>query len=389
MRHAAYCALALATVLLQVMFVDGLSLPGGTAPDIVLVLVVTLALTRGPVTGMLTGFFAGLALDLAPPGGYLIGGSALVFCVIGYGCGRLGRRADGSVPRRLAVAVIAVGAGEAALAASGLIAGDGAITLAAVSRGLPAAVLYDVLLCALLLSAVAARGRRSQAGQPGRLAIRPAGLAVTGAAGGSEPLRDLHRARAAGAYTHRARAATAYAATGYAARTYGGRPYVGRLDAGGADHIRLGRGAANGFSANGFSPDGGNGSRIDRVRLALARSARSEPRPATTLAAGRPERPGSARMGARAFRNRHAGSRPGSGADGQRRRPAHLRFRVSRSDSGHARPARQRAAGSPGLGLFPRNLFRRQPRMCRRVPRWSGARSAQHGGLSRGSGGRR
>ena len=78
MRHAVWCTLALATVLLQVMFVDRLSLPGGSVPDIALVLVVVLGLTRGPVTGMLTGFSAGLGLDLAPPGGYLIGGAWLI-----------------------------------------------------------------------------------------------------------------------------------------------------------------------------------------------------------------------------------------------------------------------------------------------------------------------
>ncbi len=370
MRQAAFCALALPTVLLQVMFVNGLSLPGGSVPDIALVLVVTLALTRGPVSGMLTGFLAGLCLDLAPPGGYLIGGSALVFCVIGYGCGRLSRGADGSVPRLLAVAVIAVGAGEAVLAAGGMIADHGGITLAAVRQGLPVAVLYDVLLCAVLLSAAAVRGRRSLAGQPGpRRAIRLAELAGTAAVSGSEPPRGLHRAYPAGAHA-----------------------------AGGMDHIRIGRGGANGIRAdgggNGSRTDGGvNGIRFDRVRLALARGARSELRPAAPLAAGGPERPGPARMGASAFRDRHAGPQPTGGAGGQRRRPTNLRFRLNRPGSGKSRPARlparQPVAGAPLLGMLPRSLFRRQPRMCRQVPRWTGARSARHGGTSRRSGGLR
>ncbi len=349
MRHAVYCALALATVLVQVMFVDGLSLPGGSVPDIALVLVVALALARGPVTGMLTGFFAGLGLDLAPPGGYLIGGSALVFCVIGYGCGRFSRRADRSVPCLLAVSVIAVGAGEAALAAGGLIAGDGGITLAAVLRGLPAAVLYDVLLCAVLLSAAVVRGSRSQASQAGRLAARSAALAVlsgTGAVSGGKPLRDRHRGDAA----------SACAATSYETRAYGGRAYLGHLDRGGLDHIRSGRGAATGVR-----PDGGGvrGIRFDRVRLPLARAARGEQGPAAML------------------------------APAKRHRPANLSFLGNRPGSGPARAARRRGAGPAGLRTFPRSLFRRQPRMCRRVPRWTGGRSARHGGSSGDPGGPR
>ena len=48
-----------------------------------------LALASGPLAGMLIGFWAGLALDVAPPGSHFIGQDALVFCLIGYACGRL------------------------------------------------------------------------------------------------------------------------------------------------------------------------------------------------------------------------------------------------------------------------------------------------------------
>jgi len=79
----------LAAVVLQTALLDRLPFPGGSAPNLVLVLVVTLALASGPTEGMLIGFGAGLALDIAPPASNLLGLSALVFCVIGYGCGRL------------------------------------------------------------------------------------------------------------------------------------------------------------------------------------------------------------------------------------------------------------------------------------------------------------
>ena len=151
MRRAIVCAaLALVAVILQNVLVDRLPLPGGTGPDITLVLTVALALTQGPVTGMLTGFLGGLALDLAPPASDLIGQSALVFCVVGYGCGVLSGWLDRFAPR-LVAAIIGAGMAEAAVAVAGMIVGDPGVTLAAVRHVLPVAVLYDGLLCPVVL----------------------------------------------------------------------------------------------------------------------------------------------------------------------------------------------------------------------------------------------
>ena len=83
MRRAILSPVLLVTALvLQLSVVNRLPLPG-TGPDLVLLTVIALALCGGPAAGAVTGFGAGLALDLAPPGSYLIGGYALVFCVIG------------------------------------------------------------------------------------------------------------------------------------------------------------------------------------------------------------------------------------------------------------------------------------------------------------------
>ena len=46
----------LAAVVLQTALLDRLPFPGGSAPNLVLVLVVTLALASGPMEGMLVGF---------------------------------------------------------------------------------------------------------------------------------------------------------------------------------------------------------------------------------------------------------------------------------------------------------------------------------------------
>jgi rod shape-determining protein MreD len=71
-----------AALVLQLTVVNRLPLPG-TGPDLVLLTVVALSLCGGPAAGAVTGFGAGLALDIAPPGSYLLGEYALVFCVVG------------------------------------------------------------------------------------------------------------------------------------------------------------------------------------------------------------------------------------------------------------------------------------------------------------------
>ena len=78
---------------------------------------VALGLSGGPAAGAVAGFLAGLGLDIAPPASFLIGEYALVFCVVGYGCGLLHRLCRESVWRSVAAAVAATAAGEALSAA--------------------------------------------------------------------------------------------------------------------------------------------------------------------------------------------------------------------------------------------------------------------------------
>src|SRR5215470_3189687 len=112
MRRAVICALvALVVVILQVSVVDGLPIPGVSAADPALVAVVAVGLLGGPVTGALIGFFAGLWLDLVPPGGHLIGSSALLLCLVGYCCGLLCTWLYRSVMGLLIAGVVAVAAG--------------------------------------------------------------------------------------------------------------------------------------------------------------------------------------------------------------------------------------------------------------------------------------
>jgi rod shape-determining protein MreD len=168
-------ALVLA-VMVQLVIVNRSPLPGGGMPDLVLLTVTALAVTNGPLAGLLTGFFGGLVLDIAPPGGHLAGEYALVFCLVGYGCGRLNEAFDTSGEHATvsALTVMAAGmvAGEAGKAAIGLMVSDPEVTGPAVRQVLPGAVLYDLLLSPFalwLISFVSGRRRaldRAPAVQP-------------------------------------------------------------------------------------------------------------------------------------------------------------------------------------------------------------------------------
>jgi len=215
--------LLIAAVLGQLVVVNRLPLPGGGGlPDVVLLVVAALGVSAGPVTGLLAGFAGGLAIDVAPPGGHLAGEYALVYCLVGYACGRTRDLVQGSSPDRSATAsltVMAVGvvAGEAGKAALGLMLSDPNMTGPALRHVLPAAVIYDLLLCPFVLwlvSAVVGRQVTERAPEP-RFAAQAFGfapafrLASTGAAPGlrlagsspalvPQPVRSEPRLRLAG-----------------------------------------------------------------------------------------------------------------------------------------------------------------------------------------------
>ena len=116
------------------------------------------------MTGALIGFWAGLALDVAPPGSHFVGQNALVFCLIGYVCGLAADVPNSEgVPEQghtalFEIVVTAAGAvlGEALAALLGAMLSDPRVTWSAIRHVLPVAVVYDVLLCPFVLYAAAA-----------------------------------------------------------------------------------------------------------------------------------------------------------------------------------------------------------------------------------------
>jgi len=204
------------TVVFQLTVVDRIAFPGGAGPDLVLLMVAALALAGGPMAGVLTGFLAGLALDVAPPGSHFVGQNALVFCLVGYLCGLLADDGSGDAEQGhtalFEIVVVAAGAigGEALRALLGVMLSDPRVTWPAITNVLPAAVAYDVLLCPFVLYAAAAAlrlgGVRGEARRPGlspSQARTPVSAANQGAirqlAGGSAPrLRLSERDRGTG-----------------------------------------------------------------------------------------------------------------------------------------------------------------------------------------------
>jgi rod shape-determining protein MreD len=80
-------ALLLLAALVQVSIASTIEVADGH-PDVVLVLVVSIALLRGPMVGAVAGFWAGLVLDIASL--ETLGLTSLLLTLAGYFAGRLG-----------------------------------------------------------------------------------------------------------------------------------------------------------------------------------------------------------------------------------------------------------------------------------------------------------
>jgi len=152
---------AIVAIGLAVLFAAALSagttLFGG-APDLVCVVVVSIALLRGPELGALAGFGAGLALDALT--WQPLGLAALVYCLVGYSAGSLGERLSDHAPLSpLIVVAIESLLARLGLAVLGFLLGSALSVQEGFSLGaLPSAAL-DVLL-AIPLYALLRRGLR-------------------------------------------------------------------------------------------------------------------------------------------------------------------------------------------------------------------------------------
>lgn len=132
----------------------------GVGPGPVLLVVVATALLTDPRFATLTGFFAGLLLDLAPPADHLAGRWTLALLVVGYVVSRLAhdhqpvapgpleleRATHGRPPWAVVLAAAAGGSfvGNSVFALSGVLLGDHAGSLTDLLRVVAIALLWDV-----------------------------------------------------------------------------------------------------------------------------------------------------------------------------------------------------------------------------------------------------
>jgi rod shape-determining protein MreD len=181
-RKAWFAPVLLAVALiLQLTVLNGLHLPRGGVPDLVLVLVVALAMADGPMRGMVTGFAVGLCLDIAPPDTGLIGQYALVFCLAGWAAGSLGRLTRRSPLRALAVAAVVIAAAEAMTVALGKMLEPAQVSVAEIRQFLPVTIAYDLLICPFVLYLVIVTGPALASSRLAGTGLAGSGLLTAGA----------------------------------------------------------------------------------------------------------------------------------------------------------------------------------------------------------------
>lgn len=153
-RSALVAIMTALAVLLQAAVLNRLPVPGGIAPDLVVITVVGAALSAGPTAGAAAGFAAGLALDILPPADHELGRYAVVLCLAGYLAGRAGAAAQRSplLPFGVvALAAVGAGLGDALI---GLVLSDPRITMSSVLSALPFTLAMAMLLSPFVLYAV-------------------------------------------------------------------------------------------------------------------------------------------------------------------------------------------------------------------------------------------
>lgn len=148
-RGIALAVLVVLAVLLQVTTIARLPWPGAGAPDVVLLLVAAAALAGGPRLGAVSGFGAGLVLDLAPPADHAVGQWAFVCCALGYAAGLAARETRGSLVLPVLFAALTAAAGPPAFTLLGDLVGDPRAALGASIGRVPATLGWSLLLAPL------------------------------------------------------------------------------------------------------------------------------------------------------------------------------------------------------------------------------------------------
>jgi rod shape-determining protein MreD len=168
-RRLVATAFVVTALLVQVTILNRIPLPDGR-PDLLVIVVVALALVRGPEYGAVAGFACGLMADVVPPADHTVGRLALAYAVVGYAAGLF----EDAEERSVLATVLAVAAGSAVAvigyAGVGALLGDERISLIALRTSLVATVIYDVVLAPFVVPVVSGAARRAE---PAGHGVRP------------------------------------------------------------------------------------------------------------------------------------------------------------------------------------------------------------------------
>ena len=160
-RGLLFTLVLLFAVVLQVSFFSFFSYDG-VVPNLVLLVVVAAALTRGPELAAILGFVGGLAIDLVPPADHVAGRWALALVLVGYVAGRVRQDAGRSSLVALGTVAAASFVGTSVFALSGMLLRDPAIPVGEALQVVPTALLYDLLLAPFVLPLAMRMFRRMQ-----------------------------------------------------------------------------------------------------------------------------------------------------------------------------------------------------------------------------------
>ena len=140
----------------------------GIVPNLVLLVVVAAALTRGPQVAAVLGFVAGVALDLAPPSDHVAGRWALALVLVGYVAGRVHQEQRPTATAVVATVGVSSFVGTSVFALTGLLLGETAFDVTALLQVILVAVLWDVLLTPFVLPPLMGMFRQLE---PDRVAV--------------------------------------------------------------------------------------------------------------------------------------------------------------------------------------------------------------------------
>lgn len=144
-RVAAVCALVVVALALQTAMLSRVTLLG-VIPQLVLVVVVSLAFLEGDRVGVVTGFAGGLLQDLLLPQS-IVGLTALVYTLIGYAVGVFRDYVPSeSVWMPVLVVAVATAATHVAYAFLSVLLGEPWVSLAFTAKVTGLVVLYNTLL---------------------------------------------------------------------------------------------------------------------------------------------------------------------------------------------------------------------------------------------------